>query len=99
MKQRSRKNTLNRIVYPDQPIKANEATIASNKRINYTASKRDYRQELGIPEGAFFVASAGRLIPEKGILPLAEAITSLESHSEGFATTLLEAVTCSTPSS
>lgn len=44
------------------------------------ASKRDYRQELGISKDALLVASAGRLVPEKGVLQLAEAIASLEAQ-------------------
>ncbi len=114
------------------------------------ASQRNFRAELGIPANALFVASAGRLIPEKGVLQLAEAakllaqrnanvhivmagagpleeqlvgaaganlhlvgklnradLTALllqadtyclPSRSEGFATTLLEAAACGTPS-
>lgn len=44
------------------------------------ASRRDYRQELSIPEDALLVASAGRLVPEKGVLQLAEAIANLEAQ-------------------
>lgn len=114
------------------------------------ASQRNFRTELGIPADALLVASAGRLIPEKGVLQLAAAaqllaqrnanvhivmagagpleeqlvgaaganlhlvgklnradltalllqadVYCLPSRSEGFATTLLEAAACGTPS-
>lgn len=45
------------------------------------ASQRDFRAELGIPDDALFVASAGRLIPEKGVLQLAQAAQMLEQRS------------------
>lgn len=38
-----------------------------------SASSRKFRDELGIPSSAFLVSFAGRLVPEKGILPLVEA--------------------------
>ncbi|WP_294359892.1 glycosyltransferase family 4 protein [uncultured Senegalimassilia sp.] len=41
------------------------------------ASQRDFRAELGIPADALLVASAGRLIPEKGVLQLAQAAQML----------------------
>lgn len=113
-------------------------------------SQRDFRSELEIPADALVVASAGRLVPEKGVLQLTEAaqllakrdinahvimagagplenqlaringanlhlagkldradltalllqadVYCLPSRSEGFATTLLEAAACNTPS-
>lgn len=42
------------------------------------ASDRDFRRELGVPEGALLVASVGRLVPEKGVLAMAEASKSLD---------------------
>ena len=42
------------------------------------ASDRDFRLELGVPEGALLVASVGRLVPEKGVLSMAEASKSLD---------------------
>lgn len=45
------------------------------------ASKRNFREELGIGDNALLVASAGRLIPEKGVLQLAQAAQTL--HQEG----------------
>lgn len=45
------------------------------------ASQRDFRAELGIPANALLVASAGRLIPEKGVLQLAEAAQLLARRS------------------
>ncbi len=38
------------------------------------ASDRDFRTELGIDEGALLIASAGRLIPEKGVEELVQAV-------------------------
>lgn len=43
------------------------------------ASDRDFRRELGAPEDALLVASVGRLVPEKGVLAMAEASKSLDS--------------------
>lgn len=115
-----------------------------------SASDRDYRKELGLPSGSHLIVSVGRLIPEKGIPQMLEALDSsfwkdknaalliagsgpleervvsaqsehcrylgrlcsediaalfsqasillLPSVSEGFATTLLEAASCSLPS-
>ena len=37
------------------------------------ASTRDYRNELKLPDGSFIVSFTGRLIKEKGILPMLEA--------------------------
>lgn len=45
------------------------------------ASQRDFRAELGIPADALLVASAGRLIPEKGILQLAQAAQMLAQRN------------------
>lgn len=45
------------------------------------ASQRDFRAELGIPADALLVASAGRLIPEKGVLQLAQAAQMLEQRN------------------
>ncbi|WP_461546498.1 glycosyltransferase family 4 protein [Senegalimassilia anaerobia] len=45
------------------------------------ASKRNFREELGIGDNALLVASAGRLIPEKGVLQLAQAARTL--YQEG----------------
>lgn len=45
------------------------------------ASQRDFRVELGIPADALLVASAGRLIPEKGVLQLAQAAQMLEQRN------------------
>lgn len=42
------------------------------------ASDRDFRRELGVPEDALLVASVGRLVPEKGVLAMAEASKSLD---------------------
>lgn len=50
------------------------------------ASDRDFRAELDIPEEALLVASVGRLVPEKGVLAMAEASKSLEG--EGVAMVL-----------
>lgn len=44
------------------------------------ASERDFRQELDVPENALLVASVGRLVPEKGVLAMAEASKALESE-------------------
>lgn len=112
------------------------------------ANTRSFRKELGLPEDSLLVAFIGRLVPEKGVLQLAEAskllngsniviavagdgplreklaeyegatfklvgplskpdaaaflteadAMCLPSRSEGFATTLLEAAACGTPS-
>lgn len=43
------------------------------------ASDRNFRQELDVPKGALLVASVGRLVPEKGVLAMAEASRSLNS--------------------
>lgn len=111
-------------------------------------SARSFREELNLPEGSLLAVFIGRLVPEKGVLQLAEAsklldagsiaiavagdgplrdklaeyesttfklvgplskpdaaaflveadVMCLPSRSEGFATTLLEAAACSTPS-
>ena len=45
------------------------------------ASQRDFRAELDIPADALLVASAGRLIPEKGVLQLAQAAQILEQRN------------------
>lgn len=45
------------------------------------ASQRDFRAELRIPADALLVASAGRLIPEKGVLQLAQAAQMLEQRN------------------
>ena len=113
-----------------------------------SASERDYRAELGIPQDALLATFVGRLVPEKGVRSLAEAsrslgdddvviaiggdgplsnelkkfespsfrllgrldrpdvaalltqadVACLPSRSEGFATLLLEAAACGTPS-
>lgn len=42
-----------------------------------SASCRDFRAELGIPDDALLVALTGRLVPEKGIIPLLEAASVL----------------------
>lgn len=49
------------------------------------ASNRDFRNELGIPEDALLIAFAGRFVPEKGVLQLAEAINNLEADRNIFA--------------
>ena len=118
-------------------------------RYAFSASGRNFRSELGLGADTFIVTYVGRLINEKGILPLLEASTDqriiskdlkiviagdgplrnqvkesgenviylgrlcqndiaslllqsslncLPSRSEGFATTLLEASSCSCPS-
>lgn len=41
------------------------------------SSDRDFRGELDLSEGTFIVSYAGRLIPEKGILSLLSAVSSL----------------------
>lgn len=46
------------------------------------ASSRDFRAEFNIPNDALLIASAGRFVPEKGVMQLAEAISHLtERHS------------------
>ena len=45
------------------------------------ASERNFREELGISDDALLVASASRLIPEKGVLQLAQAVQTL--HRKG----------------
>lgn len=112
------------------------------------ASNRSFRHELNIPENALLVSFVGRLVPEKGVIEMMEAVCDcddenifaaiagvgplyeklkasearnirllgklsredtsalllqsdlmcLPSRSEGFATTLLEAAACGTPS-
>lgn len=47
------------------------------------ASGRDFRAELGIPQDAFVAASAGRLVPEKGPLALAQAVAQLAGEGAG----------------
>lgn len=113
-----------------------------------SASKRYFRDELGVDQNALFVSFIGRLVPEKGVRILADAsqllkernivialggdgpllkelterqggalrvlgrleradvaalltqsdVMCLPSRSEGFATALLEAAACGTPS-
>jgi len=41
------------------------------------ASQRDFRQEYGIPRDALLLSFAGRFVPEKGALQLANAVTTL----------------------
>lgn len=40
---------------------------------------RNFRQELGLPDNAIVLAFVGRLVPEKGVLALAEAVNALET--------------------
>ena len=49
------------------------------------ASNRDFRREFGIPKEALLIAFAGRFVPEKGVLQLAEAIKDLEDNHNIFA--------------
>ena len=44
------------------------------------ASARDFRAELGIPTDALMVAFAGRLVPEKGVVELAQATAAIAEH-------------------
>ena len=46
------------------------------------ASARDFRAELGIPADALMVAFAGRLVPEKGIVGLAQATAAIAEHPD-----------------
>ena len=48
------------------------------------ASQRNFRAELDIPANALLVASAGRLIPEKGVLQLAQAAQIIEQRNENI---------------
>lgn len=48
-----------------------------------SASKRDFRRELGISQDELLVASVGRLVPEKGVGALLDAARIL--GNEGFA--------------
>ena len=41
------------------------------------ASTRDFRREFLVPEGALLVAFAGRLVPEKGVVELAQAVANI----------------------
>ncbi len=43
------------------------------------ASERDFRREFHVPEGALLVAFAGRLVPEKGVVELAQAVAAIAS--------------------
>lgn len=43
------------------------------------ASKRDFRSEFGLPNNAFAVAFVGRLVGEKGVLELAQAVAEWSS--------------------
>ena len=52
------------------------------------ASQRDFRAELDIPADALLVASAGRLIPEKGVLQLAQAAQMLEQRNANIQVTI-----------
>lgn len=57
-----------------------------NNAINATkfresASKRDFRKELNLPQDAFVVSFTGRFIPEKGIPALLRAADSLSNNS------------------
>ena len=40
---------------------------------------RNFRQELGLPDDAVVLAFIGRLVPEKGIMPLVEAVQHLKT--------------------
>ena len=42
-------------------------------------SPRNFRQELGLPDDAVVLAFIGRLVPEKGIMPLIEAVQRLKT--------------------
>ena len=46
------------------------------------ASARDFRAELGIPADALVVAFAGRLVPEKGAVELAQATAAIAEHPD-----------------
>lgn len=50
-------------------------------RYTSNASQRDFHAELDIPADALLVASAGRLIPEKGVLQIAQAAQMLEQRN------------------
>ncbi|HIS40067.1 MAG TPA: glycosyltransferase family 4 protein [Candidatus Aphodovivens avistercoris] len=43
-----------------------------------SSSGRDYRAELGLPENSFLVSFVGRLVPEKGVIPLLNALKMLD---------------------
>lgn len=45
------------------------------------SSHRNFRDELNLTESDFIVSFIGRFIPEKGIIPLAEAAQQLQSNS------------------
>lgn len=46
------------------------------------ASARDFRAERGIPADALMVAFAGRLVPEKGVVELAQATAAIAEHPD-----------------
>lgn len=48
------------------------------------ASSRNFREELGIPDNALLVASIGRLVPEKGVIQLAQATQLLNNEETGI---------------
>lgn len=43
-----------------------------------SSSGRNFKAELDLPKGTFLVSFVGRLVPEKGVLPLLEALESLD---------------------
>ena len=46
------------------------------------ASERDFKRELGIPDDALLVSFAGRLVPEKGAVELAQAVAAIAERPD-----------------
>lgn len=71
-------NWLNNFNIPGKGVISN--SINADEYFN-SASNRDYKKELNLPDKAFIVSFTGRLIPEKGIIPLVESAKYFSKHN------------------